>query len=262
MTFSFLIMAFSGLLLFVAPPGRIARWSEWRLFYLTKDEQGYIHVTFMVLFIFFGILHIFFNWRPLFSYLKNNSRQFVFFTKEMFISLTITILFLIGSLLYLPGFSNFLNFRTAVQNSWGSSYANPPFPHAELSSLKSFAQKTGLDTEEALKTLQSHGIKANEQESLNVIAENNGITPSAVYALIRPDGKQKAAGQPNEYQGSGRLSIKEASEKYALDQNAVQAYFHTLGITDYQNKTLKELSLQSGQSPSEMINGIKALKLH
>ena len=45
----------------------------------------------MVLFILATILHIYYNWKPLISYMKNEARQFILFTKDMIIA---TILFL------------------------------------------------------------------------------------------------------------------------------------------------------------------------
>ena len=37
---SFLIMAVSGLILFIVPEGRIANWHDWRFLGLTKNQWG------------------------------------------------------------------------------------------------------------------------------------------------------------------------------------------------------------------------------
>jgi hypothetical protein len=64
----FLIMTVSGIVAFIVPHGRIAYWTDWRFFGLTKNNWGDIHVIGCALFLIAGGFHIYFNWRPLTSY--------------------------------------------------------------------------------------------------------------------------------------------------------------------------------------------------
>lgn len=50
MLFAMLVMTYTGIILFITPPGRIANWSNWEIFGLTKEEYAQIHTTFMVSF--------------------------------------------------------------------------------------------------------------------------------------------------------------------------------------------------------------------
>ncbi len=93
MFFVMLVMTYTGIVLFIAPPGRIAHWSNWEIFGLTKDEYANIHSTFMALFIFMTLFHIFYNFKPITSYMKNKAREFVFFTKDMIVALVLTLVF-------------------------------------------------------------------------------------------------------------------------------------------------------------------------
>lgn len=43
---SFVMLLLSGAMLFVAPPGRVANWSNWRLLGLTKHDWGGLHIWF------------------------------------------------------------------------------------------------------------------------------------------------------------------------------------------------------------------------
>jgi len=51
MLLSMLAMTFTGILLFITPPGRVANWTNWQIFGLTKELIANIHSTFMVLFV-------------------------------------------------------------------------------------------------------------------------------------------------------------------------------------------------------------------
>ena len=58
-TFSFFIMSYTGIILFIAPKGRVANWTNWELFGLDKTEYTNLHVTFMVLFLGNGLTSLF-----------------------------------------------------------------------------------------------------------------------------------------------------------------------------------------------------------
>ncbi len=59
MLWSIIVMTYTGIMLFIAPPGRVANWANWKLFALSKEDYAQIHSTFMVLFIVMTLLHIF-----------------------------------------------------------------------------------------------------------------------------------------------------------------------------------------------------------
>ena len=56
--------------LYIVPAGRVAYWSQWKLWGLTKTQWGDIHITTGVLLIIAGLLHIYFNWKAIMTYLK------------------------------------------------------------------------------------------------------------------------------------------------------------------------------------------------
>lgn len=187
MTFSFVIMTLTGIALFLAPPGRIANWGGWSLFGLSKEQHGDVHVTFMMLFIMFGILHIFFNYKPLLNYLKNSARTFILFTKEFVVSLLITILFFSGAIYGFSPFSNFLELRGDIQESWEDGLERSPYSHAELSPLEQLCKKTGLNLNKALKTLDGENIKADAKSTLKELAKEYKTSPAALYELMQKE---------------------------------------------------------------------------
>ena len=60
---SFIIMGFSGIILFIAPEGSLSRWIGWDVMNLTKKQWEQQHTIFSYLFILFSIFHVFkINW--------------------------------------------------------------------------------------------------------------------------------------------------------------------------------------------------------
>ena len=187
MTFSFVVMTLTGIALFLAPPGRVANWAGWSFIGLSKEQHGDVHVTFMILFIIFGILHIYFNYKPLLNYLKNSARTFILFTKEFVVSLIITTLFLSGAIYGFSPFSNLLEFRSDIQESWGENLERSPYSHAELSPLEQLCKKTGLNLDKALKTLEGQNIKADAKSTLKELAKEYRSSPATIYELIQKE---------------------------------------------------------------------------
>ena len=101
----------------------------------------------MVLFLVGMLFHLYLNWKPLFSYLKDKTRTFSLLTKEFLIALSINILFVLGTLYYWTPFEQFLDFEDEVKSSWEKKAKKSPYGHAELSTLEEFAQKTGMNVE-------------------------------------------------------------------------------------------------------------------
>lgn len=185
-TFSFLIMTYTGILLFIAPKGRVANWTNWKLFGLDKTQYTNLHVTFMVLFILISIFHIYLNWKPLISYFKNKSREFSLLTKEFIFALTINIFFIVGTLYYWAPFEQFLDFEEDIKSSWEKKADKAPYGHAELSTIKEFAQKTGKDATHIIEKLEANHIQGvTLDKTIEKIAKENGKSPSQLFELLK-----------------------------------------------------------------------------
>ncbi|MBN1839869.1 MAG: DUF4405 domain-containing protein [Campylobacterales bacterium] len=116
--FSFLIMSYTGIILFLAPKGRVANATNWELFGLDKTQFSNLHVSVMVLFLIGMLFHIYLNWNALFNYLKNKSREVSLLNKEFLLALGINLLFVIGTLLYWVPFETFFDFQDQLKSSW------------------------------------------------------------------------------------------------------------------------------------------------
>lgn len=118
MLLSMIIMTYTGIILFIAPPGRVANWSNWELFFMSKEEFANLHTTFMFLFVVATIFHVYYNFKPMLSYMKNKAKELVVFTNEMIVAFIITVIFIVGTLVSFPPFSSFLKMGDTLKNSW------------------------------------------------------------------------------------------------------------------------------------------------
>lgn len=119
MLLSFVVMSYTGIILFVAPPGRVANWINWKILGLTKTEYSNLHSTMMVLFVIASILHIYYNWRPIKNYLSNRAKQIVIVTKEMVIATLLVTLFVCATLTLTPPFFKLFNMGRGYKRELG-----------------------------------------------------------------------------------------------------------------------------------------------
>ena len=186
-TFSFIIATISGSVLYISPQGRIAFWQNWTILGLGKAEWSSLHTLACFLFATTSLVHVAFNWRSLLKYLRSRVGESLGYRRELGGAITVTVLFVVSALYGLPPLNGVVTFGEQMKSSWAKEADNePPFPHAELLTLKGLTTRQGIDTGAALNCLQQQGLRVrSERETLQIIARNNGVAPSSIYALIR-----------------------------------------------------------------------------
>ncbi|MDZ7818856.1 MAG: DUF4405 domain-containing protein [Aliarcobacter sp.] len=245
-------MTFTGIILFITPPGRVANWANWELFGISKELYAQLHSTFMVLFVITTIIHIYYNWKPLISYMKNELKQFVLFTKEMIISTILFVIFIFGTVYELSPFSNFINFGDDIKSSWEKEYGTAPYSHAELSSLISFTKKMSYDLETSKNVLTSNNITFQEEQSLSQIAKINGVSPKFVYDLLRKNlekGEQKSI----PLTGLGKKSIKDVAMTLEISSDEFISKLKELGLDAKENDKFKDIAESKDLSPYDIL---------
>jgi len=237
--FAFLIMAYTGVILYFVPQGKIAYWSDWHLFGLSKTQYGEIHTTSMVTFLFFGILHIYYNWKPIVSYLKDKQKKVSFTKKEFLIAFGLNFLFVFGTLYMTQPFKGFLDLQKSIKDGWTKEYGEPPYGHAEETKLKVFCKKMGINYDEASKILTSKNILFKADESLLVIGQNNNMSPSSVYKLISETASMKKSINTSSSKEStgipsklGRKTLQELSNMQKIDLEKALIILKEKGLSD------------------------------
>ena len=185
---SFIFLLATGIALYFVPHGRVAYWSDWHLCGLSKTRWENLHVNIGVLFLLAIFLHLHRNWKPIANYLKNKSKRLVIFTREFNVASILLLVFCLGTYFEIPPLSWVLDIGESIKDAAVERYGEPPYRHAERSSLKLFVKKTELDIEESLARLKKAGVKfENESQSIMEVAVANGITPEELYQIMKPE---------------------------------------------------------------------------
>lgn len=117
LTFSFIVMTVTGLVLYVVPPGRIANWIDWRILGMSKEQWGAMHTIFSFLFVIFSIIHIIYNWRTFLTYLKDRIRKTYALKAELAASLILAVIVFAGTLYEIPPFSTTMDIGSSFKES-------------------------------------------------------------------------------------------------------------------------------------------------
>lgn len=211
LVFSSIAMIYSGIMLFVSPKGRVAHWTNWQLFGLSKDEYSALHVNFMIIFTVGILVHIVLNIKPLINYLKIKSKGVATFSYELVASAFLTLVFTVGTLAQIAPFQSFIDFEDSVKNSWEMEKDKAPYGHAELSSLRKISHELGIGENQMYLLLKRAGIKeVNMDEELGTIASKNGISPNKLYSIV-------TAGKKNsKKQNLGKKTLKEVANELEI----------------------------------------------
>lgn len=250
-TWSFLVMTWTGIMLFIVPKGRVADWIEWELLGLTKDDYTALHVTFMVLFVLGVIVHIILNWKLLINYLKKRQTDSKNGPKILISTFIISLIVGWGTLASVPPFSTFLDWQEAIKVSWEDPKTEPPYGHAELSTIDTLANRMGWDKDKTKAALMDAGYTlTNSQSTLNELAKENKTTPQAIFDAIskKLQSPQTSSTSTSSKGGYGKLSLLEAAKKEGFDVEKAIEFLHVKGIKATPNSPLKPIaeSLQIG----------------
>jgi len=262
--FAFALLSASGIVLYLVPQGRVAFWSEWRLWGATKEGWAALHILLSVLFLAAGVVHIVLNWGPILSYLKDRRLQGPKPSLELALAFGLTALFSAGALGGFAPFRWVMDLNTAVKDQASRSYGEPPYGHAEQSSLKLFCERTSLDPTKAEALLRSAGMTVlGPQDRLQDIAKRNGRTPQQVYLAMKPAERPKpaqAVGQlPEEVApGLGRKTLDELCREHGLDPLTARTALESRGMKVDPGQPFRALAEANGVGPHDLYATLRA----
>jgi len=183
---AFAVMTVTGLILFVAPPGRVARWADWTLLGLDKSDWNDVHIVFSLLFVLAGLTHLLVNWKPVKHYLTSKLADRVPLRLESVIGAAAICLIVAGTLLAWPPISWIVGLNDTFRESWvAAGWAEPPFGRAEDVSLKALGLRTGREPQAMVEALRIAGYRVEGQgQKVGDIAVANGVSPALLWAVI------------------------------------------------------------------------------
>ncbi len=272
---SLIVVVVNSVVLYIVPEGRVAHWANWIFLGLTKEEWGAQHLTVGTLFLIAGLLHIYYNWSAITAYMKNKARELKIFTPSLLIAVLLTLIVVIGTYFNIPPMSTLVEFSDAIKADGAVKYGTPPYGHAELSSLKGFAQKEQLDLEKSITLLQAAGVQVESaNESLKAIAAKNELSPQQVYEIIKaakikeavsPAGVSAVTASgggvlPEEPEaGFGKKTLAQVCTELGLEPVVIVARLKKMGITAEPEMIIRKIAAGGGKEPLDIYQAIRTI---
>jgi hypothetical protein len=249
-------MSWSGFILYIAPPGRIANWGTWKLMLFTKAEWQALHTIFSYLFFILVIIHLFFvNWRAFLTYFKSKIKSGFNRKWELVTALVVSIIFFIGTLRDWTPFGPVMTFGEKAKESWESDFKIPPVIHMEIYTLEQLSPLLdSVPPERLLKTLKDNNIKVTATDiSLKDIAADNNTTPSSLYDLLKDrHSGGESLNKPEVPQGAGRYTVLMAAKSSGKEVSELLEKLKTKGVDVNQETSMKTIADQLGITPREV----------
>ena len=240
LVYSFIIIAITGTILYLAPKGKIARWTDWHIFGLTKYDWEGLHTVFSYSFVLFSLVHLFvFNWACFVSYIKRKTARGLEKKPEIILVTGLCALVLAGTVVPFPPFSWVLNYGEHLSQSWETAETAPPIPNAEELTLDELSQEhIGITAVQAVKRLQGQGFRLEDDgRTLEEIAAANSTTPMAVYRAVL---RQDPGAVPG--RGIGRKTLDSIALETHTTAEALIDVLQKNGISARKHMTLSQIA--------------------
>ena len=267
---SFIVENVTGIVLYIVPPGRIAHWTNWKLWGFTKEQWGALHTIFGYLFLIFAVIHIYYNWKAIMNYIKQKIKAGLRMRVELGISLVLIILVFVATAISLPPFSTVMDFGTKMKNSWEESRQEPFIPHAESMNIEEFAKQIGMPMERAEKILKNNGINVRDTSStIQDIAIDNNTSPVALYEILKTElpseekkkledittlKKQGAGG------GYGWKTLENLAQELDIPIQDIMEFLQSKGIDAKKDEVIRNVADKNGLKAYELVDMIQKIK--
>ena len=253
LTWSFIILVFSSLVLYVLPSGRIAHWANWAFLGLGKEQWAALHTNNGYLFLLACVFHIYFNFSHILNYMRNRKRELTGININSVIAVVLVALLAVFTLVGLPPVSWIQDLNEHFKRGAEVKYGIPPYGHAEQSSLQEFARRMGLDSDEVVSRLKAAGFEGvNVTVTLEDLAAENHVSPQEMVRSLGIGGKR----------GSGKGADHGETEEGCSSESGEHSYDGSVGTGQgggYGQKTLSAVCADLGLNASDTLKQLKAL---
>jgi hypothetical protein len=250
-TLSFLLLAVSGIVLYVAPPGRVAHWTHWTLGGLDRESWQALHTVLAMLFVLAGAVHLYFNWRVLWSYLRSRLAAGVHLKREITLALAATLAVVALTLSGLPPFASVMALGEQAKGSWSISGGEPPVPHAELLTLERLAATTQVPLDRLIADLEAAGFEdVSSRTTLAALAQKSGRPPEQIWAGLQ--GSREVRDIPAGG-GYGTQTVREVCAQLDVDLKLGLERLRARGIEAGADSPMKTLAQRHGKRPHDLV---------
>lgn len=245
----------SGIVLYVAPPGRIANWTNWTVWGLNKEEWVAIHTIFGYLLLIIIVLHLYYNWKIFINFIWDKIRKALNLRRELLAATFINLVIFMGSVWNVPPFSTIMYLGESAKSGWEESQAEIPIAHAELMRLEEFSALIRVPLDQTLRALKSKGFNVqNAQQTLGEIAKANKTSPDKLYEAIKLSDLKLVIPKTVKGTGLGRKTLEMISSEKGLSLDDVLSRLKKKGIEAKSKDKLNDIANKQGKTPLEIMN--------
>ena len=258
LTISFIVDTVSGIILYIAPPGRIAHWTHWTVWGLDKEQWAAIHTIFGYVLLIIAGIHIYYNWKMFTYFIWSKIRKALNLKWELFAAAVLSLVIFLGTIWDIPPFSTTMDLGERFKESWEESKAEVPIAHAELMSIQEFAEKTKVPLDQAIDALRSKGYTVQDaQQTLGEIAKEHNTSPDKLYEAMKSEGVKPAIPETIEGSGLGRKTLEKICSEKGLSLDEALSRLKNKGIDAKGSDSLKEIANKYEKTPLDLFTIIK-----
>jgi len=256
--FAFFMLVITGLVLYITPPGRVAKWVNWTFMGFSKTQWQEQHTMFGYAFMVLSIFHLFsMNWKVFWSYIKKRKSEGFHRKKEFAAGVVLFLVIFFGTLFYAPPFKNVLDAGEYFTNSWEKKTEEAPMPHTEALSINELSKKlVKLSPSEITQKLEKKGINVlNNDQTLKEIGKENDKSPMEIYNMIAEKAEVRKEGLGNIRGGGGigMKSLKEIADQIGVCVSVLTEKLKKAGIEAGPQDSLKDIANREGKMPHDII---------
>ncbi|NPA93476.1 MAG: DUF4405 domain-containing protein [Chloroflexi bacterium] len=191
--FQTIVLGISGVVLYIAPSGRIVNTYGWRFLLFTKEQWEAIHTIWGLAFIIVAIYHIKYNWRSFLGYMKARVKRLFNLRREFVAAVVVSVLLMVVSAANVPPVQQIMDFGENLNTYWEEHLSQSTNLSGEevLShggygryTVADLAAQNNISVVTALERLKAYGIEAHATDDLLTLSEQSGYTPGELSAII------------------------------------------------------------------------------
>ena len=273
---SFVGMVFTGVILFIVPPGRIANWTGWTILALTKHQWVGLHDWLSIVFVIASAFHLYLNWKAFVSYFKSKVTRAFALRSEWALAMLVFVAVFVGTVAGVRPFSTLMAWNENIKHSWDSPRQRAPIPHAELLTFNELAEQVpDIALETMLANVEKHGIEVESPDVvIGELAEASGLTPARLYDIALGQaggsggcdeehaggggGQRRGGSGGGSGRGFGQLTLSQYCVEAGLDVDTAVDKLKQQGFQAQAEMTIRQIADSVGAHPSEIRGVIDA----
>jgi len=221
LSFIFIALILSGIILFLVPSGRIAHADHWQIMGLSKDDWADVHLVFSLFFLIGIVFHVIYNFSCFLHYFKSHITKKLAFRKEWVLAFLGFVLILLLSLSTVWPFGNLQTWRDYFRQEYWEQPGTQAVKGRHQANLE-----TG-------KRHNEQGTRQKQRESLHSEAEH----------------------EAHQGKGFGRMSMNDALEQAGVSYTLAEERLKAAGYTEFnKDESLRKISTRKGQTPRELFD--------